>query len=183
MTDIDNIYLIACKNNLNDIIDNINLLDINEYTINQSLELLVASNNINLLNRLYAYNLINSIDKLLYLAVNNNNLDVLEWLHNNYDINEHSDKIINYIIINKKYNILNWFHNNNYNIKNYKNYILNACNTLDFSVLYWFRDNGYLDKFYNKVIKNNKDWISYYKLNHHAKAIIDWFYDNYKEKI
>ena len=26
----------------------------------------------------------------------------------------------------------------------------------------------------------NKDWISDYKLNYHAKAIIDWFYDNFK---
>ena len=180
MTDINNVYLIACKNNYNDIIDNINLLEIDENIINDSLKLIVINNNINLLNKLYDYNLIKSINNLLFIAVDYDNLNILEWLHNKYDINEHIDKIINYIIINKKYTILNWLHKNNYYIKNYINYILDACNCLDFNTLYWFRDNGYLDKFYNKIIKNNKDWISYYKLNHHAKAIIDWFDDNYK---
>jgi hypothetical protein len=178
MTDIDNIYLIACKNNYNNIIDNINLTDINEYTINKSLKYLVKNTNINILDRLYAYNILN-LDVLLYIVIDNNNLEVLEWIHNNYDINKYIDNLIHYIISNKKYNILDWFHNNNFNIKNYKYYILDACNSLDFSILYWFRDNEYLDKFYDKVMKN-KDWISEYKLNYHAKAIIDWFYDNYK---
>ena len=179
MTDIHNIYLIACKNNYIDIIDNINLFDLNKFTINKSLEYIIKNNNIELLNRLYAYDLLEYQDKLLYLDIDNNNINIFEWYHENLGINP--DNLIYYAAITKKISILNWFHNNNFdfNLDIYKHCIIDACNKLDFTVVYWFRDNGYLDKFYKKIMKN-KYWISEYKLNYHAKAIIDWFSDNYK---